>query len=350
MGMRREDGRRGTSRDRQRTRFAARDVEMGVAAASAIAREARSPSFGGGVESANGGFGAGAIRALVGATRADASCQVGRMSSLVAVEDLDEFVAAPVGRCLVGSTFAVWCAAPDLAGSIQWSVIDAQAVREILLALDFLDHPGLAARGRIFMDCGEVERVDAEAIVDYTVVARVKLPAWSARLVRQVIVVPDGLVGILLSGVLPLLMPSHPFRFVRDAAEGHRWLGDARSVAAHQQASEIVVARRGEAVFTRRLRVELARDTANANVDDCAAALGLSPRTLQRYLHKLGTSFRAELGRARLSTATELLGLSDLKIDAIANRLGFGTSTRLSAFLRRQVKLSARELRAARRA
>ena len=74
----------------------------------------------------------------------------------------------------------------------------------------------------------------------------------------------------------------------------------------------------------------------------------MSTRTLQRELHQLATSFSDELRRVRIATAELLLAQTDLKIEAIATQVGFGTASRMSATLRRELNVTASELRAER--
>ena len=84
----------------------------------------------------------------------------------------------------------------------------------------------------------------------------------------------------------------------------------------------------------------------NASLDGCAAALGLSGRTLQRELHRRDTSFSDELRRARVAAAGQLLRMTDLKMEAIAQRVGFGTASRMSAMLRRELSATPSMVRA----
>ena len=75
----------------------------------------------------------------------------------------------------------------------------------------------------------------------------------------------------------------------------------------------------------------------------------MSTRTLQRELTRLDTSFRDELLRIRIATAQTLLAHTDQKIEAIAIQIGFGTASRMSAWLRRELNRTASELRSERR-
>ncbi|MGN6529246.1 MAG: AraC family transcriptional regulator ligand-binding domain-containing protein [Burkholderiaceae bacterium] len=73
------------------------------------------------------------------------------------------------------------------------------------------------------------------------------------------------------------------------------------------------------------VRREVAAQLANdrARLDDVAAALGLTPRTLQRKLADAGTSFQAVHDAARQALAEELLRDSRLNLTDVAYLLGY---------------------------
>ena len=260
--------------------------------------------------------------------------------------DIAEFLRAPLGCAVAGPSFLIWCHGPALAGSIQWGAPDARDVASMMDALEFIRHPSLAEQGAVLMDCRAIERVDAEVLVGFTQLARERLPRWAPRIRRQAVVVPDGVAGILLAGALPLLGPAYPFRFVSDLASAFAFVEHPDAPAAYEDAAALATTARGSADLLGRLRAGLARDPAGATVDDAAAALGLSARSLQRELREHGTSFTDELRRVRAIAADELLRLSDLKIEVIAARVGFGSSARLNAALRRELGASAAQIRA----
>jgi AraC-like DNA-binding protein len=61
----------------------------------------------------------------------------------------------------------------------------------------------------------------------------------------------------------------------------------------------------------------------------------MSPRSVQRHLAALGTSYRDIVAEVRLDTACRLLVESDASISEIALRLGYaGTSSFSRAFMR----------------
>jgi len=269
-------------------------------------------------------------------------------SPLVATSDPDEFAAAPVGRCLVRPTFAIWCAAPDLHGSILWGALDERSVREMMSVGTFVHHPDMAARRRGLTDVRDVEHADANVLLGFASSAREQVAGWAAGLERQVLIVPTGLDGMLMSGALPLAGIEHPLKIAHDLETAFAFLEHPGAPAAYAAASAIVAATRGGSALVDRVRAQLRADLDAATIESCAAGLGMSRRTLQRELQAQGTSFSDELRRLRIATAEALLVHTDIKIDAIAVQVGFGTASRMSAMLRRERNCTASELRAKR--
>ncbi|WP_344526026.1 GlxA family transcriptional regulator [Streptomyces albiaxialis] len=74
------------------------------------------------------------------------------------------------------------------------------------------------------------------------------------------------------------------------------------------------------------------------SVDDLAARLGVSPRTLaRRFAERLGTSPGAWLLARRVSAARALLEETDLPVEAVAARVGLGSPVNLRRRFRAQV-------------
>jgi AraC-like DNA-binding protein len=267
---------------------------------------------------------------------------------LARARDLDDMLANPIGRCYVGATFVVWCASPDLQGSIIWGALDETAIRELLAVGELVRHPAIASQRRALTDLSAVERVEPDVLLGFTGTARKNAP-WSTSLERHVLVVPIGLSGMMMAGALPTSGADHPVRIAHDVDAAVRLIEHPRARDAYAAASAIVDDIRGSAVLITRLRGHLTRALDSATIDSSAGALGMSTRTLQRQLQQLETSFSDELRKARISTAESLLVHTDLKIEAIATQVGFGTASRMSAYLRRELNVTATELRAARR-
>jgi AraC-like DNA-binding protein len=261
-----------------------------------------------------------------------------------------EFLASPIGRYTAGRTFAVWCHAPELTGTMMWGTPDDRDIREMVEVLDFVHHADISPARRALVDCSGVERIDADTAMVFSELARTRVAGWSSRTGRHAIVVPRGLAGILAAGSWVSVSPAHPVRFVHRVEEAFAFLAHPDAPAVHAEACTIVDAARGRDALLGRLRAHLAREMVNPSMPDCASALGMSARTMQRELARLRTSFSDELRRVRVTAASELLELSDLKIESIAARVGFGSASRLSAMVRRERNATPSEVREAARA
>ncbi|WP_146030052.1 helix-turn-helix domain-containing protein, partial [Vibrio vulnificus] len=73
-----------------------------------------------------------------------------------------------------------------------------------------------------------------------------------------------------------------------------------------------------------RVRLELERQEQRfPNLEEVAARLHLSSRSLKRHLHDAGTSFRQLLGQARQRQALRLLRRPEVSLQRIALYLGY---------------------------
>jgi len=95
-------------------------------------------------------------------------------------------------------------------------------------------------------------------------------------------------------------------------------------------------------VWTDRLRRILRPMLLHGEVsaEAAAARLGISPRTLSRYLAREGTSFQAVLDETRFATARELLALTDLQVGDVAQALSYATHGAFVGAFRRWSGLS----------
>jgi AraC-like DNA-binding protein len=274
---------------------------------------------------------------------------VGACAPLVPTYDPAEFVASPIGRCIVRPTFAIWCATPELQGSVLWGALDARSIADMMRAGEFIHHRDISRSRRVLTDLREIERADADVLLGFAAAARDQVASWAAGLERQALLVPAGLSGMMMSGALPMAGVGHHLHIAHDLASALAFVDHPQAAIAHSTAVAIAAATRGPSALIARLRTQLSSDLNGATIESCASALGLSTRTLQRELHRLDTSFSEELRRVRITTAEAMLVHTDLKIDTIALHVGFGNASRMSALLRRTMNLTAGELRAERR-
>ena len=76
-------------------------------------------------------------------------------------------------------------------------------------------------------------------------------------------------------------------------------------------------------------------------IDQVAEQTHLSSRRLQdRFKHSLGRTIADEIQRCRLELATRLLRESDVKLEAIAERSGFGNAVQMTKVFTRELRTS----------
>lgn len=268
-------------------------------------------------------------------------------SPLVPTYDVKQFRAAPMGRCLITASFAMWCYAPDLQGGMIWGTLDTRTIREWFEAGRCVEHRSITTPRCALTDLTGLERADIEAMVGFAAAARGLNSTWWRGLERQAMILPEGLDGVMVAGALTMTRVQHEVRVVHDAADAFAFVDHPGVAIAHAAASQLIAAYRGSPAVLARLRTQLARNLNASTIESSAVALHMSTRTLQRELQQLRTSFSEQLRLVRIATAERLLVHSDLKIQTIATQVGLGTASRMSATLRRDRKMTASELRAA---
>ena len=267
---------------------------------------------------------------------------------LAPIYDVEHFRAAPMGRCLVTASLAMWCYAPDLQGGMIWGTLDMRTIREWFDAGRFVEHRSITTPRYALTDLTGLERADSETMVGFAAASRGLISTWWRGLERQAMILPDSLDGVMVAGSLTMTRVQHEVRVVHDAAAAFAFVDHPGVAIAHAAASQLIAAYRGGPAVLARLRAHLARNLHASTIESSAVALHMSTRTLQRELQRLRTSFSDQLRLVRIATAERLLVHSDLKIETIATQVGLGTASRMSAALRRDLNMTASELRAAR--
>jgi AraC-like DNA-binding protein len=259
--------------------------------------------------------------------------------------DVQSWLTDPVGACMLGTTWALWCHSPTLCGSIQWGRPAESELEPLAASLEFICRAEFDGGVDVLMDNSRVERLDADALMAFGLRIRDRLPEWGRRIRRHAVILPEGLAGVLIAGLLPSLEPPYPFRFVHDPAAAVEFLERPEALEALSEAEHHASLARGRSVIIDRLRTQLSQALANPNLDQVASALGYSGRSLQRALKQLDTSFSDEVRRARVAAAVELLRATDAKIEAVAVRVGFSSASRMSAAFRVELGVTPSQVR-----
>lgn len=238
---------------------------------------------------------------------------------------LDDFIEAPVGRYVVLPTCVAWVESPSLGGLVGWGRPDVETTRQNLETFRAMWSRDVAPRMHVVLDGGRLDSVLPESmavLVSWAAKRRLEL---IEKIALQVGVIPEGIAGFALAGILSTFEASHPYRIRSSSRDAMRTAvpdDEARADAISAEVEAITV----KAMGATREMIELHRlirsRAASLTVDEAATALAVSSRSLQRLLKTRGTTFQDELRRGRFELASELLSTSDAKVAVVASRVG----------------------------
>jgi AraC-like DNA-binding protein len=259
------------------------------------------------------------------------------MTRLRIASDANDFMRDPLGAGVLVETNFLWCVSPTLCGSIGWGRPTGKQAERVMTVCDAFFHPSLGPQLDVILDgfrLDEVKPAVAMAILDW---ARRNLAGLRKRIRRQIGVPPPGIGGILLSGLLPSLGETYPFRVVSTPEAAYRMAAGEAGQALSDELSEHVNRFNHVPPLVGELRALLRVHGGNLALEEAARQLGRSPRSLQRELEAASkSSFRDEQARARLQAVAELLATSDDKVMSIASRVGL-SATALNRLIRERI-------------
>lgn len=231
----------------------------------------------------------------------------------------EPFLADPLGRYTITGSSFVWCASPALCGTVLWGEQTEAETAAILRIFDqYRRH--MDGSFAIILDTRGVDQVDPRCLrllVSWLTDNRRDLVG---RIRLQASVIREGPIGFLLTGILPVVGSTHPYRIFTDPLEAFASV-DESAAALCAEVDGIAERIRGLPRELRLLR-DFLESHAEATLDEVSRAVGVSSRSLQRVLTRYGTSFQREAIAARFSLAQELLRSSDDKLIAISAHLG----------------------------
>ncbi len=245
----------------------------------------------------------------------------------------DAFLRDPVGRYVVGRHFFIWCRARDFTGSVLWGRPEERDTQEIVEVWREL-HPRMEPFD-VVTDGSRIESIDAAAFDVMVRYLRDKLPTYARTIRRQAIVHPPGLPGAAIAGLLPTIGIYYQWRIFAQPRDGFGWLERRDGDDVCDEVSALAERLSGVSPWRRVIAEALRAAPDDVTLATVARRLGRSERSLQRDLQQAGTTFRGELEGARVELARALLVDTDLKIDAVARRVGCASSAHFATLFRR---------------
>jgi AraC-like DNA-binding protein len=257
-----------------------------------------------------------------------------------------ELLADPLGRYAFEERFGGWALHRELVGFVAWGRPQPSDVDLIFQALDLPHAQSIALPFDVVFDVRGIDGVEAGTFEHLLAGTKQRVEAFAARIRRQAIVRPRGLLGAAAEGFARVLGPRHRWEVFEALPQALAWL-EVKDAAVQAEALDelIAVASSGSPLIAR-LRSWLSAQGGKNQLAEAARGLNVSVRSLQRGLRESGTSFRKECDGARLAQAKQLLAESDLKVEAIAFKVGCASLPSFDAFFRRTTGVSPSAYRA----
>ncbi len=256
---------------------------------------------------------------------------------------VDAFLRDPPGRWALAGTCIGWSYSPLLSGVATWGRPGVPESRAALAMLEAFESPGLTSGMVLILDARRLE-VDMDSLRVLADWIHERRDALRARVRMQVGIVGSSAAAFILSGVLPIIGDTHPFKVFSNALEGYSYASPEHGAELLAEIDGLVAGVLGARSEQLGLSGLLRQHGGNLDVAQAARKLGVSVRTLQRRLSDGGSSFRAAQLEARFQEACELLTTTDLKVAAAAARLGISDGA-LTALFRTHAGLTPAEYR-----
>jgi AraC-like DNA-binding protein len=266
----------------------------------------------------------------------------------------DQMERDPVGCFVCGDGYVHFCASPTLWGMILWGRPSMETALAVGRTLPFELLTGVAPHASI-VDVRRIEGGDSTAF---------QALAWylqhhADRLAEQVLclglVRPSGIGGAMVAGVPRVLRYPYPIEVFKELGPALRWIASHGVPLSPDEEEARIEQLYATATATpplvTGLRALLDRNLQKSpSLADAAQRLGTSERTLQRKLAEAGTSYKHELGEARVRAAKQLMLDGNAPVTTIALEVGCSSLQHFSALFRKATGQSPSEWRAARRA
>jgi AraC-like DNA-binding protein len=242
------------------------------------------------------------------------------------------FVSDPIDRYIARRAFVIWCASPTLAGTTFWGSLDAREAAELVELWEY--SRALADQHDAIVDASRlrsVDRVGYRQIVGY-VRSRTD---YGDRVRKQFVVTPrDDISGPMVAGLPTFLRLRFDWQLFGSLVEGLRWLGRGDADRACAEIAPVIDQAVASSQALHEVRAHVAREPLGATLRSVSRALGRSERSLQRELSTAGTSFRNEVRHARAHAAAILLADTDLKLEAVARKVGYASMSHFASAFR----------------
>ncbi|MBL8913613.1 MAG: helix-turn-helix transcriptional regulator [Archangium sp.] len=251
---------------------------------------------------------------------------------------IPDFLAAPAGRYVAGSSWVVFHVNQSVAGLAMWGTPTPADLAPLLDIFKAFDSP-LGKKLPRYFDARRLVAAEGPVIaqlLEFVQLHHVRLE----QLFTAIAFVHHGGVGQAITEGIRLL--SHlPFAWAdfRDSASALQWLQCPRASEVADELEGLIASGAGDSMLVHDVRAFCASAPGTPRLESAARALRMSTRSLQRRLTEQGTSFQHVLQDVRVERAMQLLRTTTLTVSEVAHAVGCAPR-HLAAMFRKATKLS----------
>ena len=175
--------------------------------------------------------------------------------------EYEPFFNGPVGRYTVVRSIVVWCDSPALCGAVLWGAPSPEDTRRVLAIFDQYDRH-MGPTFDIVLDTRGVEHVARDSLELLFSWLQQRRVALTSRIRLQASVIREGPIGFLLTGLLPVVGRTHPYRIFTDDAAAFAAVGARGDLK--DELERLTARLRGTPEELHRLRALLDRDASTS--------------------------------------------------------------------------------------
>lgn len=211
---------------------------------------------------------------------------------------LDDFLAHPVGRYVVGSHYLAWCASPTLCGSTLWGTVEEADLPALFRLWDLFRHIA-SPRFSAVTDARYFEQFTPDLLAAVLGYLRSRVVDFGDRLDKHAFLVATNTAGAAMIGTYAAAGMSHEWRIFDSSEAAFAWIAPSQGAPLRQQIDRLIADARGQNPVLGALHRYLEATKEEPSLDRFAVTMGRSTRSLQRELTEQGTNFRQELAKFR---------------------------------------------------
>ena len=260
------------------------------------------------------------------------------------VSTIDEFVREPHGRYLHGPSWISFVADAHVAGLVVWGKPSADDIRA--LERNHVRLREVLPKHGAFVDVRALEAVDPQAfeLIGSFIASRGEWLAGGVS--RLALVRAEGVVGAVTAGFFNMRTTPFEVEVFAESEAALRWLSHADPAGLRAELDALVVNVTNTPAFLRGLRAQLDAQPGVLSLQDAAAALALSARSLQRKLAASNTTFQAELNQSQVRVAKRMLTETEAPLTRIALDVGCASLAHFSTLFRKLTEMTPTDYRA----